>query len=135
MWRHTGWSHQNGENWVSTFSSKIYFIWKSIRRGANHRKPLFDATRMSPVMGLQKYFSAPPGSIVFLKKRLLWFFFCTVLYKIRGILGSTNLSLLTKIVWFQIFIFWLNNVNLRSTKNDHVTFSDIANLFSRILCS
>ena len=34
-------------------------------------------------MGLQKYFSASPRSIVFIKKRFLWYFFFTVLYEIE----------------------------------------------------
>ena len=33
------------------------------------------------------------------------------------------------------FFFLFNNPNLSSTKNDHVTFSDITNLFPRILRS
>ena len=91
--------------------SRTYITWTSIRRGAKHRKPLFHTTRMSRVMG---YFSAPPGSIVFLKKTIA--LVLTILYKISRLFGTTNLSLWTKIVWFYIFIFWLNNTYLNSTK-------------------
>ena len=64
--------HQNVEIFFFHFLSQTYIIWKSIRRRAKHRKPLFDTTRMSRVVGIQKYFSAPPGSIVFLKKKNDW---------------------------------------------------------------
>ena len=130
LWRHTGWSHQNRENYLFFFFyflSETYIIWTSIRRGAKHRKLLFHTTRMSRVMG---YFSAPPGSIVFLKQTIA--LVLTILYKISRFFGTTNLSLWTKIVWFYIFIFWLNNTYLNSTKKDHVTFSDVTNLFSGI---
>ena len=49
--------------------------------------------------------------------------------------STTNLSLWNKIEWLYIFISWLNNANLSSTKTDQVTFSDVTNLFSRILRS
>ena len=108
--------HQNVEIFFFHFLSQTYIIWKSIRRRAKHRKPLFDTTHMSRVMGLQKYFSAPPGSIVFLKKTIALVFSVTLLHKISWFFGTKNLSLWTKIVCFYIFIFWLNNANLSSFK-------------------
>ena len=68
--------------------------------------------------GASKIFQcAPRIHSFFLENYCSGFFFSfTVLYKISWMFGTINLSLLTKIVWFQIFIFWLDNVNLSSTK-------------------
>lgn len=75
----------------------------------------------------------PPGSIVFLNKRLLWYLFTFIQNKLI-FFSITNLSLWTKIVWFQILIVWLNNANLSGKKWSRDIFWH-RNLFSRILRS
>ena len=57
------------------FQSQTYIIWKSLKRGVKQRNPFLATTRKTRVIGLQKNLIAPPGTILFLKKRSLWYFF------------------------------------------------------------
>ena len=61
--------------WSFQFQSQTYIIWKCFRRGVKPRKPFLATTRTTRVMGLQRNLIAPPGTILFLKKRSLWYFF------------------------------------------------------------
>ena len=57
------------------FQIQTYIIWNSFRRGVKQRKPFLATTHKTRVMGLQRNLIAPPGTILFLKKRSLWYFF------------------------------------------------------------
>ena len=61
--------------WSFQFQSQTYIIWKCFRRGIKPRKPFLATTRTTRVMGLQRNLIAAPGTILFLKKRSLWYFF------------------------------------------------------------
>ena len=61
--------------WSFQFQSQTCIIWKCFRRGVKPRKPFLATARKTGVMGLQGNLIALPGTILFLKKRSLWYFF------------------------------------------------------------
>ena len=64
--------------WVKcslSFQSQTFIIWKSFGRGIKQRKRFLATTRKIRVMGLRRNFIAPLGTILFIKKRSLWYFF------------------------------------------------------------